>query len=118
MTDFLNEVAEDCRAAEEDLGQPTMVWHDGTRNVTATVAGTLTKRGAILVIGGKEVEITLTIRVRWSGTNAAGVAWLFTEAVKPKSGDRITHKGKPYRIAQVGDAHGAFLEIDLIDVNR
>ena len=118
MTDFLNEVAADCAEAEADLGLPVMVWNNGTRNVSATVAATLTKRGAVLVIGGKEVEITLTLRVRWTGTNAAGVAWEFTEAVKPKAGERLTYKGKPYRIAQVSDAHGAFLEIDVIDVNK
>ncbi len=118
MSDFLDEVAADCAEAENDLGLPVMVWNDGEKNVTATVAATLTKRGAVLVIGGKEVEIALTLRVRWSGTNAAGTEWEFTAELMPKAGQRVTYKGKPYRIAQVSDAHGAFMEIDVIDPNK
>lgn len=114
MSDFLDEVAGDCTEAENDLGLPVLVWN----GQSITCAATLTKRGAILVIGGKEVEISLTLRVRWSGTNAAGRPWELTADTLPKSGDRVTYKGKPYRIAQVSDAHGAFVEIDLIDTNR
>lgn len=116
MSDFLDEVAADCAEAENDLGLPVMVWN----SQSITCAATLTKRGAVLVIGGKEVEIALTLRVRWSGTNAAGREWEFTTAENgmPKAGERVNYKGKNYRIAAVNDAHGAFLEIDLIDVNR
>ncbi len=114
MSDFLDEVAEDCKEAETDLGGRTMVWAEKTY----TVAPSLIRRGAVLVIGGKEVEIKLTLRVRWSGTNADGVAWAFTADDMPKAGEKVYYAPRNYRIAQVNDAHGAFLELDLMDANR
>jgi hypothetical protein len=120
MSDFLDEVQTDCLEAETDLGGKTLAWAArGESPLTYPGASTTLKRGATLVIGGKEVEITLTVRVRWSGTTATGRAWSFGEMTDlPKQGDRITWGGKPYRIAQVTNAHDTFLEIDLMDVNR
>lgn len=114
MSEFLDEVAEDCKDSESDLGSRKMVW----KEVTCIVAPSLIRRGSMLVIGGKEVEIKLTLRVRWSGTNDAGVVWEFTTSAMPKAGEKVYYLTKSYRIAQVNDAHGVFMEIDLIDDNR
>lgn len=114
MSDFLDEVAADCVEAEADLGGYSMNWS----GVAYPAAATTLKRGAVLVIGGKEVEITITLRVRWTGTNAAGVQWEWTADTMPKTGDKVTWKGKTYRIAAVNNAHETFVEFDLIDANR
>lgn len=112
MSDFLTEVQRDCQEAERDLGSATMLWSGNSYPVAAS----LIRRGAMLVIGGKEVEIKLTLRVRYSGITSAGRAWEFTTL--PKQGERVTHKDTIYRIAQVNNAHETFIEIDLMDVNR
>lgn len=109
---FLDEVRQDCLEAESDLGSATMNW-SGT---SYPVAATLTRRGAILVIGGKEVEIRLTLRVRMSGNRSGGGSWEFTDL--PKQGELVIYKDTTYRIAQVNRAHTSFLEIDLMDRNR
>ena len=114
MSDFLDEVAADCQEAETDLGSKTMVWFEKTY----TVAPSLIRRGSVLVIGGKEVEIKLTLRVRWAGVSSSGRVWEFTSDEMPKAGEKVYFAPKYYRIAQVNDAHGAFLEIDLMDANR
>lgn len=124
MSEFLDQVQADCLEAETDLGSRLMVWTSQTPGTTGSgltypVAPTLIRRGAVLVVGGKEVEIKLTLRVRFAGTRASGQAWEFDTL--PKQGDRVTYpstSGTDYRIAQVNNAHGAFLEIDLTDVNR
>ena len=111
MSDFLDEIAADCVEAETDLGAQTMTWN----GLIFPCASTLVRRGAVLVIGGKEVEIKLTLRVRYTGTRA-GVTWELETL--PKQGERVVFKSVSYRIAQVSSAHEAFIEIDLMDVNR
>ncbi len=116
MSEFLDEVANDCQEAETDLGGRSMAWN----GATYPVAGTLVRRGAVLVIGGKEVEIKLTLRVRYAGTRAGGQTWTFDTL--PKQGERVSYPTSgttiEYRIAQVNNAHDTFLEIDLMDINR
>ncbi len=112
MSDFLDEIAADCIEAETDLGAKTMVWSD----VSYPVASTLVRRGAVLVIGGKEVEIKLTLRVRYEGTRSNGLTWEI--ATLPKQGEKVVFNSITYRIAQVNNAHNAFLELDLMDNNR
>lgn len=114
MSDFLNEVRQDCTEAETDLGGRTMVW----LGKTYPVAPTVVRRGRTLIVGGHEVDITATLRVRWEGTNSAGTAWEFTAEAMPRSGDLLNYGGKTYRIAQVNDGHQSFLEILLMDTNR
>jgi len=111
MSDFLDEVASDCVEAETDLGAQTVTWN----GAIYPVASTLVRRGAVLVIGGKEVEIKLSLRVRYTGTRA-GITWELTTL--PKQGERVIYKSITYRIAQVIDAHGAFVELDLAEINR
>ena len=111
MSDFLKEVAADCVEAESDLGEKTMVW----MQLHYPVASTLLRRGSVLVVGGREVTITMTLRVRYAGIRN-GATWEFV--VLPKSGERVNYGGKDYRIAQVNNAHSAFLELDLMDVHR
>ena len=111
MSEFLDEVAADCVEAETDLGAQTVTWN----GAIYPCASTLVRRGAVLVIGGKEVEIKLSLRVRYTGTRA-GVTWELTTL--PKQGERVIYKSITYRIAQVSDAHGAFVELDLAEVNR
>lgn len=111
MSDFLDEIAADCLEAETDLGAKTMVWSGSTY----PCASTLVRRGAVLVIGGKEVEITLTLRVRYTGIRN-GATWELTTL--PKQGERVVFNSITYRIAQVNNAHSAFLELDLMDNNR
>lgn len=101
-------------AAETDLGGKTMVWLGGTYPVAPTVV----RRGRTLIVGGFEVDITATLRVRWEGTNGSGVAWEFTADAMPKAGQDVTYGGKTYRIAQVNDGHQSFIEILLMDANR
>lgn len=114
MSDFLDEVTEDCREAETDLGGKTMTWSGGNY----PVAPSLVRRGAVLVVGGKEVEIKLTLRVRWSGTKTSGQPWEFSTDAMPKQGQLVGYGSQNYRIVQVNNAHEAFLEIDLMDANR
>jgi len=109
MSDFLDEVRADCEEAETDLGGKTMTWSGGSY----PVAPSLIRRGAVLVVGGKEVEIKLTLRVRFAGTG-----WEFTGETLPKQGQLVTYGARSYRIAQVNNAHEAFMEIDLMDNNR
>lgn len=111
---FLSEVQRDCIEAERDLGGASMRW-DGA---LYPVAQSTVRRGATLVIGGKEVEIKLTLRVRYSGMTTDGRSWEFTADTMPKQGQQVEYKAKNYRIAQVNNAHETFLEIDVIDVNR
>lgn len=114
MSDFLDEVMADCEEAETDLGGKTMTWREGVY----PVAPSLIRRGAMLVVGGKEVEIKLTLRVRWSGTSTDGGTWSLDADALPKQGQTLVYGGKTYRIAQVNNAHEAFIEIDLMDNNR
>lgn len=111
---FLSEVQRDCLEAERDLGGATMRWNEASY----PTAQSTVRRGATLVIGGKEVEIKLTLRVRYSGITAGGRTWEFEPDTMPRQGERVHYKNKDYRIAQVNNAHETFLEIDLIDVNR
>ena len=112
MSDFLDEVAADCLEAETDLGGFTATWNGSSY----PCASSLVRRGAVLIIGGKEVEIKLTLRIRYEGTRANGLAWEFTTL--PKQGERVVFKSINYRIAQVSNAHESFIELDLMDVNR
>jgi hypothetical protein len=113
---FLSEVQADCLEAERDLGLAYMIW----RGNSYPVAQSTVRRGATLIIGGKEEEIKLTLRVRYSGTTSGGRVWEFTtdEGGKPKQGELVIYKDITYRIAQVNNAHEAFLEIDLMSRNR
>lgn len=109
---FLNEIAEDCKAAEADLGTDT-----GPRVVTYLdvdyeCAPSLIRRGTTVVVGGREVEIRLTLRIRNKGDD-----WNFASS-PPKSGATVIYQTVTYRIAQVNHAHGAFMEWDLMDANR
>lgn len=112
MSDFLDGVAEDCKEAERDLGTalgPRTVTWDGA---DYDCAPSLIRRGTFVVIGGREEEIKLTLRVR-----NKGVDWDFRDAI-PKSGQRVVYGLVPYRILQVNQAHGAFMEWDLGSINR
>lgn len=100
---FLSEVKADCLEAETDLGAKTAI----VNGITYSVAATLTRRDTILVIGGQEVEIKLTLRIRWTEGDTL-----------PAAGQRVTFNSVIYRIAQVSNAHFAFLEIACTEVNR
>ena len=114
MSNFLDDIAEDCKEAENDLaignGDPQFVeWNGGEYDC----APSLIRRGTMIVIGGREVEIKLTLRVRHKGDG-----WDFAMAV-PKSGDLVVLNGvENYRIAQVDRANGAFMQLDLMSPNR
>lgn len=112
MSSFLDEVASDLSEAETDLGGEMMTWNAQRYPVAAS----LVRRGAVLVVGGKEIEIKLTLRVAYEGRTTAGRDWEFSTL--PKHGERVTFNDINYRIAQVNNAHSAFLEIDLMDANR
>lgn len=111
---FLDDVKADCLEAESDLGNRVMTWN----GFNYPAAPSTVRRGAILVIGGKEVEIKLTLRVRYDGTKSNGQTWDFGAADLPKHGELVTFNSIVYRIAQVNNAHSTFLEIDLMDRNR
>lgn len=120
MSDFLDQVRADCAEAETDLGGQTFSWAPAGETVKAyPCAPTTQRRGAMLVIGGQEIDISLTLRVRYSGRTAAGRTWDFGDLTAiPKKGDRLIFGGKNYRIVDVVNAHGAFLEINCQDANR
>ena len=109
---FLDEIAEDCKIAETDLGSATVTYNE----VEYPAAATLIRRGTTVIIGGREVDIKLTLRVRNKGENEDG-AYNFGQT-PPKSGDKVTFQAVTYRIATVNHAHGAFMEWDLIDAAR
>jgi len=109
---FLDDVKADCTEAETDLGSRVMTWN----SFDYPAAASTIRRGAVLVIGGKEVEIKLTLRVRYDGTKSNGQTWEFTTL--PKQGELVTYESIAYRIAMVNNAHSTFLEIDLADRNR
>lgn len=111
MSDFLDEVSADCLEAETDLGGKLMTWNGDDYPCAAS----LVMRGSSLIVGGREVELRITLRVRRSGS-FDGRTWTFTSF--PKHGDRVTYGGTDYRIALVDNAHEAFLQIHLMDVNR
>ena len=104
---FLDEIREDCAEAESDLGNQSLTWN-GT---DYPCAQSTLRRGETLIVGGKDVEIRFTVRVR-----VRGDGWVLNPI--PKSGQRATYQSKEYRIGNVNDAHRAFVEIDLIDPNR
>lgn len=111
---FLDDVKADCLEAEADLGNRTMLWS----GFSYPVAQSTIRKGAVLLVGGREVEIKLTLRVRYDGTKPSGQTWDFSLADLPKHGDIVHYLGTDYRIAQVNNAHSTFLEIDLADRNR
>jgi len=113
MSEFLDEVSDDCLEAETDLGEKTMVWNGDEY----PVAPSLVARNTTLVVGGREVEIRITLRVRVSGKWDGGT-WAFQPQSMPKHGQRVTYGGIDYRIAAVDNGHETILQIHLMDVNR
>lgn len=90
------------RAAQ---GSPTFAF--GVETI-ACVVSTL-KRGTVLVTGGMEAEVALTLIVRQS--DIAGTV--------PTAGKTVVHGGATYRVLAVGKtAGGTSYEFDLGSVNR
>lgn len=99
----------DIRKGLRDLnrvaGNPTC---DISGRTVACVASTL-KRGTSIVVGGVEVDVTLTVFVAKPDL-----------ASKPNEGNgKVTYQDRTYRIAAVAEVFGgSHYEIDLGDLNK
>lgn len=87
------------------LGNPTFVW-GATRFPCAPSS---LRRGLTVIVGGAEVEISLTLFVEKSALPG-----------KPAEGNtKFVYNGKTYRVLSVTEsASGSHYEIDLGDPNR
>ena len=109
------------------LQSQTFTWQGASY---ACLASSL-KRGTVIVVGGKEVEISLTLFVRKEvlPTQVTVDSLVITAdstaykadnmSAPPRSGNKLTHRNITYRVAAVAEvAGGSHWEIDLMDVNR
>lgn len=86
------------------MDSPALTWNG---DPVACVPSS-TRRGTVIIIGGVEAEIRLTLIARVA---------LFT-GTQPTAGKPVTYGGTVYRIAAVTKTLGGNYELDLMDANR
>jgi len=102
---------------------PSFLW----KGATIPCIPSTETRGTMLEIGGKVLEITLTLRVlrkhfiTADSTLITMDSTLYTmdnDTPTPVAGKKLTFRGRTYRIANAGeDAARAFFKLDLVDAN-
>ncbi len=76
-------------------------------SVTYPCSASTEKRGTVIVVGGEQVEIQMTLFVRRTAM-----------ATAPRTGRTLTYNALSYRILEVGTPQpGSHWEIDVGDVN-